>query len=236
MRIKLKKDNSSLISVIVPIHKKPEKIKEVRKSILQSKTSIEVIYVIDKNISSIFPKQESFEKIIKIENRGRGYMLVEGVQHSKGDIIVFLHSDTLLPDGWDISIRGCMEEKKVIGGGFTLKFDDYSIYLDLALKLLIINTKRFKLLTGDRAQFVRSSLVKNNISKLKIPIMEDLELSYLMKKNGKVIILNENVITSADAFIKNGILRQTIRILICYFRYKVGGNLQKIYNYYYLKS
>ena len=94
-------------------------------------------------------------------------------------------------------------------------------------------TKRFKLLTGDRAQFVRSSLIKDNISILEIPIMEDLELSFLMKKNGDSIILNGTVITSAEAFKRNGILRQTIRILICYFWYRIGGNLQDIYNYYY---
>jgi glycosyltransferase involved in cell wall biosynthesis len=235
VRINLKKDNSSLISVIVPIHKNQEKITEVRKSILKSITPIEVIYIIDKNISSTFIKVKNFEKIVKIENKGRGYMLVEGVRYSKGDIIIFLHSDTILPDGWDNSIRRCLENKKVIGGGFKLKFDVDSIYLNLVLFLLIINTKRLKLLTGDRAQFVRSSLVRNNISKLEIPIMEDLELSFLMKKNGEVIILEDNVITSADAFIKNGILRQTIRILISYFWYRVGGNLQNIYNYYYSK-
>ena len=160
-------------------------------------------------------------------------MLAEGVRHSIGDITVFLHSDTILPNGWDKRIRRCLEDKRVIGGCFKLKFDIESTYLDLAIKFLTINANRFKLLTGDRAQFVRSSLIKNNISILEIPIMEDLELSFLIKKNGDVIILKYNVITSADAFVKNGVFRQLIRILICYFWYRIGGNLQDIYNFYY---
>ena len=233
---KLKKDKLSLISVIVPIHKKHKKIVEVRKSILQSNSPIEVFYIIDKNLSIIFKKIENFERIIKINNKGRGYMLAEGLRYSIGDIIVFLHSDTILPNGWDISIRGSFEDKGVIGGCFKLKFDIENTFLDLAIKFLTMNANRLKILTGDRAQFVRSSLIKNNISILEIPIMEDLELSFLMKKNGDVIILNDAVITSAGAFVKNGVFRQSLRILICYFWYRVGGNLQDIYNYYYSKN
>jgi glycosyltransferase involved in cell wall biosynthesis len=233
---KLKKDNLPLISVIVPIHKKDKKIADVRKSILQSNSPIEVFYIIDKNLSTIFKKIGNFEKIIKVKNKGRGYMLAEGVRCSNGEITVFLHSDTTLPNGWDKSIRRSFEDKKVIGGCFKLKFDIESIYLDMAIKLLILNANRLKILTGDRAQFVRSSLIKNNITILEIPIMEDLELAFLMKKNGDVIILNDTVITSAFAFIKNGVFRHSIRILICYFWYRVGGNLQDIYNYYYSKN
>lgn len=232
----LKKDNDYFISVIVPIHIKNDKIDEVRKSIFYATTPIEVIYVVEKNLSDIFIKTDSFEKIVKIENKGRGFIFIEGIRNSKGKIILFLHSDTILPDSWDKSIRKSFENEKVVGGGFKLKFDVNNAYLNFAIKLLTFRATPLKILSGDRGLFVRSSLIKDNISLLEVPIMEDMELSNLMRKNGNITILNENIITSADAFIKNGVLRQAKKILICFLWYRIGGNLQKIYNYYYSKS
>jgi cellulose synthase/poly-beta-1,6-N-acetylglucosamine synthase-like glycosyltransferase len=69
-----------------------------RNSIFLSKTPIEVIYVVEKNLTNVFNNLKKSEKIIKIENIGRGFMQAEGVRNSSGDIILFLHSDTILPD------------------------------------------------------------------------------------------------------------------------------------------
>ena len=231
------KDNKSfLISVIVPIHIKNDKLNDVCRNISQATTPFEVIYVIEKNLSYVFKNIKNYEKIIKLENKGRGFMFAEGVRYSKGDVLVFLHSDTLLPKSWDKSIRKSLQDEKIVGGCFKLKFDIDNNFLKLAVKILTIRAKRLKIISGDRAIFIRSTLIKKNISILEIPIMEDIELSYLMRKNGKIITLKEKVITSADAFIKNGIFKQTIKIIICYFWYKIGGNLQKIYNFYYSKK
>jgi glycosyltransferase involved in cell wall biosynthesis len=227
---------NELISVIVPIHIYNDKIIDVRESILKATKKIEIIYVVDKNVKDFAIDKNKFEKIIHKQNIGRGFMLAEGIAHSKGDIILFLHSDSILPEGWDEEIRRIMSNESNIGGGFDLKFDYQSTYLNLALKILTYRIKKSKILSGDRALFVRSSLIKDNIKIFNIPIMEDIELSKLMKENGRVELSNKFVITSAYAFKKYGILRQTIRIFFCYFWYKVGGNIQDIYNFYYSKN
>jgi hypothetical protein len=75
-----------------------------------------------------------------------------------------------------------LKDEKVIGGAFKLRFDIKSTYLDFTLNLISSSLKITKMMSGDRAIFVRSSLIKKNISILQIPIMEDMELSNLMKK------------------------------------------------------
>lgn len=225
-----------VISIIVPIHIFPKKIKEVRNSILKATTPIEIIYVSDKKVSNFIENIKINEKIIKKENKGRGYMFAKGVPNSNGEIILFLHSDTILPIGWDKQIRNLLEDNTVIGGGFLLKFDVESPYLNFFLKIFNFRSKKSKIITGDRAIFVRSSLIKNNLSTIEIPIMEDIELSYLMKKNGKIVIINDYVITSADAFIKKGALRHTLKAVKCFLWYRLGGNLENIFNSYYSKQ
>jgi hypothetical protein len=65
--------------------------------------------------------------------------------------------------------------------------------------------------------------------------MEDVQLSKLMNKNGKVVILKETVITSAATFLARGLLRNTFRVAKARLWYAVGGDPQKIYEYYYKK-
>lgn len=226
--------NNSLISVVVPIHKIQKDFSKVRQQLHLAKTPIEIIYVIDEKIGNdILPTTKSNEHIIRINNLGRGYMFREGTSCVKGDIIMFLHSDTLLPKDWDIIIRRAMQDKKVIGGGFSLQFDTDNLYLALALKITTILIKSRRILSGDRAIFLRTEVFQKDTPDLEVPIMEDIRLSYWMKKHGKVILLKESVVTSSEAFVKNGVLRHTWKIIKCMFWYRVGGDLQKIYNYYY---
>jgi len=225
---------SSLISVVVPMHKTQKDFSKVRQQLHLATTQIEIIYVIDEEIvEDILPTTTSNEHIIRIHNLGRGYMLKEGSRHIKGDIIMFLHSDTILPKDWDIIIRCALEDKRVIGGGFSLKFDIDNLYLTLSLKITTILVKSRKILSGDRAIFLRSKPFQNDMPDLEVPIMEDINLSHWMRKLGKVILLKEPVLTSSDAFVKNGLIHQTWKIIKCMFWYKVGGNLQEIYSYYY---
>jgi hypothetical protein len=147
-----------------------------------------------------------------------------------------LHSDTILPIGWDEQIRNLLEDKTVIGGGFLLKFDVESTYMNFFQKILTFREKNLRIMSGDRAIFVRSYLIKNNLPTIEIPIMEDIELSYLMKKNGKIVILDDYVITSADAFLNNGALRQTIKVIKCFLWYRLGGSIDDIFNSYYSKG
>jgi len=225
---------NELISVIVPIHKIQNDFFKVRQQIHQATTQIEIIYVIDEKLSdSLIPSIKSNEQIIRTTNLGRGYMFREGARYVKGDIIMFLHSDTVLPKDWDMIICRAMQDKKVIGGGFSLKFDIDSMYLTLSLKIITVLVRLRKIFSGDRAIFLRSQPFKNDMPNLEVPIMEDINLSHWMKKHGKVVLLKESVITSSDAFVKNGVIRQTWKIIKCMFWHKVGGNLQEIYSYYY---
>jgi cellulose synthase/poly-beta-1,6-N-acetylglucosamine synthase-like glycosyltransferase len=224
---------NNLISVVVPIHKIQKDFSNVRQQ-LHLATQIEIIYVIDEKLSEdIIPSKTSNEQIIRVPNLGRGYMFREGVQYVKGDIIMFLHSDTVLPKDWDTIVRCTMQDKKVIGGGFSLKFDIDNLYLTLSLKIITMLVRLRKIFSGDRAIFLRSQPFKNDMPNLEVPIMEDIKLSYWMKKHGKVILLKDSVVTSSDAFVKNGLIRQTWKIIKCMVWHKVGGNLQEIYSYYY---
>ena len=86
---------------------------------------------------------------------------------------------------------------------------------------------------GDRAMFIRSELLRNQEQLIDLPIMEDVELSRIIRKHGKAILLEDKVQTAASTFERNGPIRNTLRIIWCRLWYALGGNANRIYQYYY---
>ncbi len=224
-----------MISVVVPIDKLTPYLDIIREQFTLVNTPIEVIFVINKDLKGIVDQEKPYEKVVIAKRRGRGFSCVQGVSEAEGEIVVFLHADTILPKGWDIAISNALLQKHVIGGAFSLTFDDQRRYLKL---LIFLSNLLFRLtgeLWGDRAIFVRSEYLKDCLTIMNVPIMEDVRLSHCMKKKGDVIMLKEKVTTSATTFTSRGLLRNTLRILKCRLWYALGGNLEEIHGYYYSK-
>lgn len=222
-----------LISVIIPIANSKSCLEAIRKDLAKAKTAIEVILVVSKDLKGEITEKYSFEKIIIPELKGRGFAFTQGIQQSKGEIIIFLHADTILPTEWDKLVLNALANKNIVGGAFSLSFDTPHIYLKFLVFLSDIFFKLTWELWGDRAIFTRSEILKDHRQLLNVPMMEDVKLSGLMKKRGKVIMLKEKVITSSSTFLKYGLLHHSFRIIKCRLWYSLGGNLDKIYSYYY---
>jgi len=226
----------SLISVIIPVAYLSPRLNKIRQSLAKAVTPKEVIFVVNKNLEGKLYRKNYYEKIIVSDVNGRGFACTLGIRMAKGDIIIFLHADTVLPENWDILILNALANNKIVGGAFSLSFDTNHNYL----KLLIFFSDMFFEITrelwGDRAIFIRSEILKGQPGLMDVHIMEDVKLSGYMKKKGKIIMLKEKVTTSSITFIKYGLLRHTYRIIKCRLWYALGGNLQKIYNYYYSKD
>jgi len=228
------KNQENIISVIVPVlHITPE-LHMVRNHIQQATTPMEVLLIVDASVQETIPLSPN-EIRVNIAKRGRGSALAEGIRQSTGDIIIFVHADTLLPKDWDIAIRNALADQQVIGGGFSHIFDSQNGYLHLITDPPSLRLNVFHEIWGEQAMFVRSPFIKQHISEIDLPIMEDVQLSKLMNKNGEVVILKETVITSATTFLTRGLLRHTFRIAKARIWYRVGGDPQKIYEYYYKK-
>lgn len=224
----------SIISVIVPVlHVSPE-LSIVRTHIQQATTPIEILLIVDTSVKETIPLFSN-EKIVWLDKRGRGIALAEGVRHASGDIIIFVHADTLLPKNWDTAIRIALKDEQVIGGGFSHTFDSENGYLNLLTALPSLRSDVFHELWGEQAMFVRAPFVKRHISEIELPIMEDVQLSKIMNKNGKVVVLKETVITSASTFLTRGLFRNTLHVAKSRLWYAVGGDPQKIFEYYYKK-
>ncbi|MHA1577078.1 MAG: glycosyltransferase, partial [Candidatus Thorarchaeota archaeon] len=216
--------DSSLISVVIPIHSTNHKLPQIRKALSSTSVPIQIILVLNNPelIKQIKPKNDN-ESIVVATRKGRGFAFLEGITKINGAITLLLHSDTIPSRGWDRAIISALENPRVVGGGFSLTYDTTNPYLELGIWMMDQWFRISQEIYGDRAMFIRTQILKQCLSVLDVPLFEDLRLAQCMHKHGKVVLLKKKVETSAKSFRKLGFLRYIGSFILCRIWYALGG-------------
>ncbi|MFW9909373.1 MAG: glycosyltransferase [Candidatus Thorarchaeota archaeon] len=225
---------SPMISVVSPFHTRNHKLPQIRKALSSASVPIQFILVLNNpELANSIKSENSNELIVVAPRKGRGFAFLEGIKKAAGSIILLLHSDTVLPEGWDQAILNAMKDANVVGGGFSLTYNTPRPYLELGIWVM---NQWFRIsgeLFGDRAIFIRFQVLKRCLSILEVPLFEDLRLAQCMHKFGRVVLLSEKVETSAKKLSDLGFLRYFGNFPLCRLWYALGGSPSHIYNAYY---
>jgi rSAM/selenodomain-associated transferase 2 len=140
--------------------------------------------------------------------RGRGTQLNAGAAAARGEILLFLHADTSLPQGALDAVRAALADENVAGGNFTFGFDDegaaarFLAWVYLALQHLL------GVWFGDSTIFCRARVFAQLGGFPDFPIMEDLAFVDRLRTAGKTIRLAAAIRTSPRRY--RGKVLQTI--------------------------
>jgi glycosyltransferase involved in cell wall biosynthesis len=221
-------------SVIVPVHRENPLLREVRKKVHAASSRLELIIVLnDPSLEAKVKSELPNEKVVSCTRKGRGFAFARGAEEVTGDIVLLLHCDTLLPPGWDASIANALGDRGVVGGGFHLAFDRPTRFLNFLIWISDLQVRLRRSMWGDRAVFARADVFRKCLPALGVPLFEDVRLSKCLRRFGRLALLKDTVVTSAEHFWRNGKCRQTGRILVARTWYSFGGDIGRIYDYYY---
>jgi rSAM/selenodomain-associated transferase 2 len=132
--------------------------------------------------------------------RGRGAQMHAGAKAARGDVLWFLHADTLPPpDATGRILDALRRNSKIVGGNFAVSFDGTRLAARF-LTWLYPQLRKLGLCYGDSAIFVRASVYKQVGGFKPFPIFEDLDLVRRLKKRGELVHLNAQVVTSSRRF------------------------------------
>lgn len=149
--------------------------------------------------------------------RGRATQMNAGAAVARGDVLLFLHADSLLPPESGTAVLGSLRDPAVIGGAFRLRLVP-SPGAGRAVRWLLGITGRMigaralltRSFTGDQAIFVRTETFRAVGGYPEIPLMEDVELSRRMRRAGKTVLLPLRVETSGRRWEAWGPLRTVL--------------------------
>ena len=142
--------------------------------------------------------------------RGRALQMNTGAAHSSGDVLWFVHADTLIAPQALPQLGEALTNPGTVGGGLTLRFDRRSRGLDYLARASNLRARRLHQIYGDQAMFVRRGAFEQVGGFPALPLMEDLELSRRLHCLGRLTLLEATSTASARRFTEHGTMQMVV--------------------------
>jgi rSAM/selenodomain-associated transferase 2 len=197
------------ISVVIPTLNEAENIAHVLAQVRQAGEC--QIIVADGGSSDGTPAAaRSYADIVLSSPRGRARQMNAGAQAATGEVLLFLHADTVLPWEFPALLRRALSDSGVVGGRFDVRLDAPGWPFRMVETMMNLRSRLTRISTGDQAIFVRRETFLAVNGYPDVELMEDLELSKKLKRAGKIACLRERVTTSARRWQRDGICRTIV--------------------------
>lgn len=141
---------------------------------------------------------------------GRARQMNAGAAVSKGELLLFLHADTLLPTTAAQDITRAMADTRIAGGRFDARLVPDRGLLWVVGRMMSWRSRLTGIATGDQAIFVRRKVFEDLGGFPDIPIMEDIAFSLRLKQAGRVAALHSCVMTSGRRWERHGAIRTIV--------------------------
>ena len=222
-------------SIVIPVLDEADRINSFICNLrMQSSENFYEIIVVDGDPQRGTVKVIRDRKVISTTaDQGRAWQMNAGAAIANGEVLLFLHADTLLPPDALNKISKVLENEKYVGGAFNLGIDSERLILKYVAAHASMRSRINRIPYGDQAIFIRKSYF-DKIGKFKeIPLMEDVDLMRRIKKRGdKIYIFRDQVMTSPRRWEKEGLIYTTIRNRILMSLYFLGVGPEKLVKYY----
>jgi len=232
-------NSSKTVSIIVPAYLEGSELAKLIRSLLRNHDFKELIVVdvgSDKLTAEFGVSSQEAEvdrekfKFITTDRTGRGYQMNVGASQATGDILLFLHADTILPANAVTLIQQAAENCR--WGRFKVKIDATGFIFRIIESFMNWRSMITSIATGDQAIFIyRMDFEKLN-GYSEIPLMEDIELSRRLKKISCPNFIDSPVVTSARRWRQNGVGKTILLMWSLRFLYWIGvgpNHLAKLY-------
>ncbi|MCC3439837.1 MAG: glycosyltransferase [Oscillatoriales cyanobacterium] len=207
------------ISIIIPVLNEAATIASVI-STAQNAKNVEIIVADGGSNDGTAEIATSLGVRVVSSSQGRATQMNAGAALATGDILLFLHADTLLPPGYDSGARLALAKPQTVAGAFELKIDARTLCLLLVEIGVNCRSHFLQMPYGDQAIFLYSAIFDQIGGFPDLPLMEDFEFVRRLKKQGCIQIVPEPVLTSARRWQQLGVLKTTAInqiVIIAYF-------------------
>lgn len=157
--------------------------------------------------------------------QGRGGQMAAGALAAQGDWLLFLHSDTVLSNGWPAAVRAHMAHGRK-AGYFQLRFDAEGFAPRFVAGWANLRASLFGLPYGDQGLLIPSLTYRQTGGFQDIPLMEDVALARALR--GNLRPLQATATTSATRYLQEGWFWRGGRNLGLLAQYFLGRSPEKL--------
>lgn len=154
---------------------------------------------------------KGFERVILLEApKGRATQMNAAATRASGEVLLFCHADTLLPEGYKWAVETALGDHGVSLGAFRFRLPKDGFSYRIIEWGVSLRCRFPGYPYGDQAFFCRKADFDSVGGFAPPPALEDIDLVRKMRRRGRVVVLSQSALTSDRAWRKNGILNQSL--------------------------
>jgi len=200
-----------LISVIIPALNEEKVIAFTLNSIIEQAGEYEVIVVDGGSDDATLNEVRKYPQVkIITAKKGRASQMNAGADVAKGEWLLFLHADAILP----INALTTIHRQSADAGGFKHRFSNDIWGLRLVSWLHNFRCSRTGVFYGDQAMFIRRPLFMTMKGFPDVQHLEDLLFGERLVVMTKPVFLQQEVISDSRKFEQEGIWLSLFRVLL----------------------
>jgi rSAM/selenodomain-associated transferase 2 len=158
---------------------------------------------------------------------GRARQMNAGARAARGDALLFLHADTLLPADAVALVGDALARRA--WGRFDVRIDGRARVLPLVAALMNLRSRATGIATGDQALFMRRKAFDAVGGFPDQPLMEDVEISRRLRARcGAPACLREKVTTSGRRWDQRGAWRTIVLMWRLRALYALGVSAERL--------
>lgn len=209
-------------SIIIPTLNEQKTIVSCLLALQPLRGNCEIIVVDASEEQSAIPAALA-DKVIGSE-KGRARQMNLGASHASGEILIFLHADTFLPEHALQLIEQCLGNRQ--WGRFDIRLSGGHFMLKVIAWMMNLRSRLTGIATGDQVIFVTKAAFAAVGHYPGIALMEDIALSKALKKISPPVCLNAKVTSSGRRWERYGLYRTILLMWSLRLRYFFGADPQ----------
>ncbi len=221
------------LSIIIPTFNEADQIKNTLSFLCQSLAGRPAQIIVSDGSSTdntLALAQSAGAEAVLSPRKGRAAQMNFGAAQATGEVLYFLHADTLPPVGFYEDLKTALQQGADCGC-YRLRFDVNHWFLKANAWFTRFNVSAFRF--GDQSLFVRRETFEKTGGFAEDHIvMEDQQLIRRLLKGYRFVVLKGAVTTSARKYLDNGIYRTQGIFFVIYFAYQLGVSQEKLLRLY----
>ena len=222
------------ISIVVPTLNEAEGITAVLAGLAPLRARGHEVIVVDGGSSDGTPAlaRGAADRVVSAP-RGRASQMNAGAALARGEVLIFLHADTRLPENADARILQGIAASGKAWGRFDVRIEGESRLLPVIAFFMNLRSRATGIATGDQAMFVRRDAFQRVGGFPPLELMEDIALSRALKRLSRPLCLADKAVTSGRRWERRGVLRTMLLMGWLRLRFFFGAasaNLARLYD------
>ncbi len=165
--------------------------------------------------------------------QGRATQMNHGANAASGEVLWFLHADTLVPANAHSNLMANLATGSQVWGRFNIRLSGSRRIFRIIESMMNLRSRISGIATGDQGIFVMARAFHKIGGFDQIPLMEDIALSRKLKQFGRPLCMHDQLTTSSRRWEEQGVFTTIFLMWRLRLAYYLGASPQTLANKYY---